>query len=140
MLEHLSTETSVFGGQYPDWETAMRAAGKLLEKQGYIQPAYTEDMVAMVRENGPYIVIMPGVALAHTRPQGNVRQNSVALVTIQNGIAFGNKANDPVRALFAIAAVTDDEHLTLFREVAKYIEHEENVEKLFAASKFEELF
>ncbi len=140
MLEHLSAELALFQQDYPDWQAVILAAGRLLEAQDFILPAYTEEMIAMVRDNGPYIVIMPGIALAHTRPEGNVKKNSISLVTARKGVAFGNKSNDPVRALFAIAATTDDEHLILFREVAQYIGQEENVEKLFYAHQFEDLF
>lgn len=117
----------------------MRQAGALLEKAGAIAPAYTQAMVDMVREMGPYIVIMPGVALAHARPEGNVTRNSIAVVTCPAGVNFGNRSNDPVYAVFAIAARTDEEHLVLFRALAKFISEEANVERLKGAATFEEI-
>ena len=121
------------------WEDAVRQASALLEKAGTIAPAYTQAMVDMVREMGPYIVIMPGVALAHARPEGNVARNSIAVVTCPAGVNFGNRSNDPVYAVFAIAARTDEEHLVLFRALAKFISEEANVERLKGAATFEEI-
>ena len=111
----------------------------MLEQADAIAPDYTKAMINMVKELGPYIVIMPGVAFAHARPEGNVKRNSIAVVTYPEGIEFGNESNDPVYEVFAIAARTDEEHLTLFQELAKFIADEENVERLKKASTFEEI-
>ncbi len=139
MLKHLSEKDSQFQQSYKSWEEAVRAAGGLMERSGKISGTYTDAMVGLVKENGPYIVVIPGVALAHARPQGNVMENSIGLVTMREGVFFGNTANDPVRAVFAIAARTDNEHLVLFREVAGFIESEENLHQLFHACRYADL-
>jgi len=140
MLKYLIAEDTLFKQSYDSLECAIRSAGRLLERKNYILPAYSEAMVEMVRQKGPYIVIMPGIALAHARPDGKVLKNSIALVTCKDGVISGNTANDPVMAVFAIAAVTDNEHLILFRDVAKYIEKQENIEKLLEARCYGDLF
>ena len=139
LRDYVNPDTTALGQQADCWEDAVRQAGALLEKAGTIAPAYTQAMVDMVKELGPYIVIMPGVALAHARPEGNVKRNSIAVATYPAGIAFGNESNDPVYAVFAIAACTDEDHLVLFRALAKFIAEEENVERLKAAATFEEI-
>ena len=55
------------------------------------------------------------------------------------GVNFGSRSNDPVYAVFAIAARTDEEHLVLFRALAKFISEEANVERLKGAATFEEI-
>ena len=139
LCDYVSPATTALGRQADCWEDAVRQAGALLEKAGTIAPAYTQAMVDMVREMGPYIVIMPGVAMAHARPDGNVARNSIAVVTCPAGVNFGNRSNDPVYAVFAIAARTDEEHLVLFRALAKFISEEANVERLKGAATFEEI-
>ncbi len=139
LTDYLSESATELQQQADGWEEAVRRAGGLLERQGYILPAYTQAMVDMVKELGPYIVIMPGVALAHARPEGNVKRNSIALVTFRQGVPFGNESNDPVYAVFAIAATSDQEHLELFRTLAKFIAEEENVERLKTARTYEEI-
>ncbi|MFG6333407.1 MAG: PTS sugar transporter subunit IIA [Lachnospiraceae bacterium] len=128
--KYVSSATTVLRQRADDWEAAVRQAGGLLERAGTIMPAYTNAMIKMVKELGPYIVVMPGVALAHARPEKNVKQNSIAIVTYENGIHFGNESNDPVYVVFAIAARTDDEHLDLFQAVAEFIIGEGNMERL----------
>ena len=140
MLSYLKADDTLFMQQYDSLETAIRSAGKILEDQKYILHSYIDAMVELVKQNGPYIVIMPGVALAHARPEGNVLENRISLVTCNEGVKSGNPSNDPVLAVFAIAAKTDAEHLVLFRDVAKYIESQKNVDRLFKAECYEDLF
>lgn len=109
------------------WEEAVRQAGDLLVREGVCDPSYVQDMVDTVRELGPYIVVTPGVALAHARPKGSVARNGIAVATFPGGVRFGNPDNDPVYVVFAIAAVTDEEHLGLFQEVAGFLGTEGNI-------------
>lgn len=139
-LEKLvSSDTTSLNQHFGDWRQAITCAGELLERAGCIEHSYTEHMVELVQQMGPYIVVMPGVALAHARPQGDVHKNSIAMVTATEGVSFGNPANDPVYTIFAIAARTDEEHLELFQEVARFIGEEKNLEALRTASTFEEI-
>lgn len=137
--KYVSTGTTVLRQHADSWEDAVRQAGGLLEKAGTIVPDYTNAMIRMVKELGPYIVVMPGVALAHARPENHVKQNSIAVVTYEEGICFGNESNDPVYIVFAIAACSDDEHLDLFQAVAGFIAEESNVERLKHAAVYEEI-
>lgn len=66
-------------------------------------------------------------------------QNSIGVATFRSGVSFGNESNDPVYAVFAIAARSDEEHLKLFRALAKFIAEEENVERLKQARAFSEI-
>lgn len=139
MKNYVSAETTALNQCAGSWEEAVRRAGRLLEKAGTIKEAYTNAMVTLVKELGPYIVVMPGVALAHARPAGNVRKNSIAILTLKEGINFGNESNDPVFIVFAVAACNDDEHLDLFQAVAEFLSREESVEQLMNARTFQEI-
>ena len=127
------------GQQARTWEEAVRRAGDLLVREGVCEPSYVRDMVDTVRELGPYIVVTPGVALAHARPKGSVLRNGIAVATFPEGVRFGNPDNDPVYVVFAIAAVTDDEHLGLFQEVAAFLGTEGNIALLQGARSAEDL-
>lgn len=139
-LFELITEKNVSLNQIiATWEDEILLAGRLLEEQGFIQKQYTLDMIQMVKDLGPYIVIMPNVAFAHARPKGNVKRNSIAIVTTKTGVSFGNHDNDPVYVLFAIAAKTDEEHLKIFQILASYLSDKENVEIIRNAKTFNDL-
>ena len=139
IFNYLKEDIAVFGVEVTDWRQAISSAGEILEKKEYINHEYTLDMINTVEKNGSYIVAMPKIAFAHARPNGNVAKNSISLLTLKNGINFGHSTNDPVEVVFAIAAISDDEHLELFKSVAEFLMIEENVDILLNAKKYSDL-
>ena len=93
-----------------DWREAIRASGELLVAAGATEPDYTEAMIRTVEEHGPYIVIAPGFALAHSRPDDSVHRTALSFVRLSTPIAFGNAANDPVTLVMALAAADGSAH------------------------------
>src|SRR5690606_14328058 len=63
-----------------------------------------------VEEHGPYIVIAPSFALAHSRPDDSVHRTALSFVRLSTPIAFGNAANDPVTLVMALAAADGSAH------------------------------
>jgi mannitol/fructose-specific phosphotransferase system IIA component (Ntr-type) len=137
--DFITEENVALNENFNDWRDAIRFAGSLLVRSGSVNQNYVDNMVKLVETMGPYIVIMPGVALAHARPNGDVSSNQIALVTIPKGVAFGNPDNDPVYFLFAIAARTDNEHLMMFKVVAEFLSKEKNLETLRKATCFRDI-
>ncbi|UYG17746.1 PTS sugar transporter subunit IIA [Brachybacterium huguangmaarense] len=93
-----------------DWRAAIRAAGALLTASDVAGPAYTDAMIRTVEEHGPYIVLAPGFALAHSRPDASVARTGLALVRLAEPVAFGNPDNDPVTLVMALAAADAGAH------------------------------
>jgi mannitol/fructose-specific phosphotransferase system IIA component (Ntr-type) len=122
-----------------NWENEIQLAGGLLEGKGFISHSYTERMVDLVKELGPYIVIMPNIAFSHARPENDVYQNSMSIIKTSRGISFGNKDNDPVHLLVAIAARTDEEHLQIFQLLAEIFGDPQNIKKIMKAESPEKI-
>lgn len=51
--------------QPQDWKEAIRMSCKPLLDNHMIEPAYVDTIVQNVVDNGPYIVIVPGIAMPH---------------------------------------------------------------------------
>lgn len=92
------------------WRDAITAAGALLESTGAVDPAYTAAMIRSVEEHGPYIVIAPGFALAHARPDASVHRTAMSVLRPQAPIVFGHESNDPVTLVVALAAADPSAH------------------------------
>lgn len=110
LSELLSPSTILLGADAADWREAIRRSGELLVSTGATDPAYTEAMIRTVEEHGPYIVIAPGFALAHSRPDESVHRTGMSFVRLAEPIAFGNAANDPVTLVMALAAADSSAH------------------------------
>ncbi|ROS63828.1 PTS system IIA component (L-Asc family) [Curtobacterium sp. PhB172] len=102
----------------PTWRDAMRLAGGALVASGAATDEYTDAMIGMVEEHGPYIVISPGLAFAHARPGGAVLRDGLAVVTLETPVAFGHPHNDPVRVVLGLAVAGVGTHLESIGEIA----------------------
>ena len=80
--------------------------------------SYTDAMIGMVEEHGPYIVISPGLAFAHARPGGAVVRDGLAVVTLAAPVAFGHPHNDPVSVVLGLAVAEVGTHLESIGEIA----------------------
>ena len=97
LLQDLLSEDNV-SFHYPaeTWEDVIRHGGQLMVDAGFTEPTYTEAMIDVVRDMGPYIVLAPGLAMPHARPEMGAKQVGTALVTLEKPIDFGSPENDPV--------------------------------------------
>jgi PTS system ascorbate-specific IIA component len=110
-LPPLPDTAVVLGASASDWRAAIRLAGDALVASGMTTAPYTDAMLAMVEEHGPYIVISPGLALAHARPDASVLSDGLAVVTLDAPVSFGNPHNDPVWVVLGLAVVEVGWHL-----------------------------
>jgi len=108
-----------------DWRDAVRAAGAALVASGATTDAYTDEMIATVEALGPYIVIAPGIALAHSRPSPAVLRAGMSLVTLARPVAFGHKANDPVSLVIGLAAPDAEGHVQALATLAEFLVDED---------------
>ncbi len=116
-----------------DWRAAVRASGEALVESGATDPAYTEEMIATVEQLGPYIVIAPGIALAHSRPSPAVHRAGMSLVTLAEPVPFGHRENDPVRLVVGLAAPDDEGHVVGLATLAEFLSDEDRRAALFDA-------
>lgn len=93
-----------------DWREAIRLSGDLLVSTDATDGAYTDAMIRTVEEHGPYIVLTPGFALAHSRPDESVHRTALSFVRLASPIPFGHQANDPVTLVMALAAADATAH------------------------------
>lgn len=105
-----------------DWEDAIRQSGKLLLLNQSIVIDYIDEMVDAVKKLGPYIVIVPHVALGHAHPGKHVIKNDISLLTLKNPVNFGNKGNDPVNVIFSFCAQENEGHLQLLKHMGALLD------------------
>jgi mannitol/fructose-specific phosphotransferase system IIA component (Ntr-type) len=96
-------------------------------------------MVRVAKEFGPYIVVAPGIALPHARPEDGVKKACIAVVRLKTPIEFGNKENDPVYLLVALAAIDDKQHVQGLAELAGVLGNQENINKIKTCQTKQEL-
>ncbi|MGV8877119.1 MAG: PTS sugar transporter subunit IIA [Rhodoglobus sp.] len=137
LADDLSDNAIVLNANAKDWRDAIKIAGTALTAIGSTTEQYTAEMIRAVEELGPYIVIAPSIALAHSRPSPAVLSTGISWVSLATPIEFGNTANDPVRLVVALAAVDHDSHLATMANLAGVLSGD--LDSLLAATTADQL-
>jgi mannitol/fructose-specific phosphotransferase system IIA component (Ntr-type) len=140
MLADLLTERTVrVGVEARDWQEVVDIAGRLLLEDGSIEPSYIDAMREVIQSLGPYVVIAPGVALLHGRPQHGVKRICMSLVILKTPVKFGHPENDPVTLAFALGGVDERSHLDALAQLATLLSDEDAASRLRTAQTVEEV-
>lgn len=140
MLEKVLTKDVIrLNAEVEDWEGAVRAGGQLLLDAGKCRPEYVDAMVNTVREMGPHMVLAPGLALAHARPQDGTLEIGLSLLTLKTPVEFGSKVNDPVELVISFCAVDKEAHVGILKALAGFLRNEANQRMLKEAESADEI-
>jgi PTS system ascorbate-specific IIA component len=129
-LDQASIRTQVAAA---DWQAAITLAGDALVAGGVTTDDYTAEMIAAVDKLGPYIVIAPGLAIAHSRPSPAVLRAGLSWVTLDQPVSFGHKKNDPVSLVIGLAAPDHEGHLEMMQALASVLMNADLLAALKAA-------
>ncbi|QKV96611.1 PTS sugar transporter subunit IIA [Streptomyces sp. NA02950] len=121
LISLLPVEAVRLDVQVADWREAIRVAGGLMVGTGVTTDDYTAEMIANVEENGPYIVIAPGLAFAHARPSPAVLATGMSWVRLAEPVTFGHASNDPVDLVVGLAAGDSGAHTAAMAGLARLL-------------------
>ncbi|UAJ80524.1 PTS sugar transporter subunit IIA [Leifsonia sp. ZF2019] len=132
-LPPLPESAVTVGAHASDWRDAVRLAGAALTRSGATEQGYADRMIQVIEEFGAYIVIAPGLALAHARPGPDVNFDGLSVVTLDEPVVFGHPHNDPVSVVLGLAVSTPEAHVTSVAELANVFNDPEAIPALAAA-------
>ncbi|WP_270370909.1 BglG family transcription antiterminator [Aerococcus urinaeequi] len=122
-----------------NWEDAIRVVSLPLLEKGVIEESYIDAMIESVHEFGPYIVLAPQFALAHARPEDGANQVGLSILTLNEGVDFGNSEHDPVKLIFCLSAIDSHSHLKIMKEIINLINHPDKIDQISKATSIENL-
>jgi transcriptional antiterminator len=123
-----------------DWESAIKEGGKLLLDSGGVNENYIKEMINAVKDMGAYIVIAPGIAIAHARPEDGVNFTCFSLITLKNPINFGNPDNDPVKLVLSFATENSRVHINALGEIMEVLSNEKNQKTIINSNDVNEVY
>lgn len=138
-LPALADTAIIISAEADDWRAAVRLVGHALCESGAAKPEYAGEMIRMIEENGPYVVIAPGLALAHARPGPEVLADGIAVVTLATPVRFGHPHNDPVRVVLGLATTSSNDHLESIAHLANVFNDSSAIDDLAAATSVAEV-
>ena len=112
-----------------------------LEADGTVEANYKEDIIACVEKHGPYIVIMPNVAMPHSQEGAvGVNKTAIAFMKLEKPVSFDE--NDPekdAQLFFTLASCNPDQHLQNMMKLSEMLMNEDVVKALGKAKTPEDL-
>ncbi|WP_166879555.1 MULTISPECIES: PTS sugar transporter subunit IIA [unclassified Salinibacterium] len=133
-LPPLPDSAIMVGVHADDWRDAVHLAGDALMRSGSTRAEYSDRMIEMIEEHGAYIVIAPGLALAHARPGPDVLGDGLSVVTLVEPVLFGHPYNDPVNVIIGLATMSPESHLLSVAELANVFNDSDTIPRLAAAT------
>ena len=115
-----------------DWKQAVEKSGQLLLKQNYIDEIYIENMIKNIEKRGPYVVIIPGVALVHASPEEGVNNFGLSLITLREAVEFNHPENDPVQIVIAFASPDKNKDIKALSSLINKLYNKEFMDKIIS--------
>lgn len=117
-----------------DAKEAVRLSGEALVREGKATLNYTERMVQAYETIGSYIVVAPGIAFPHARPDEDVVEAGVSFIRLKNPIVFGHDKHDPVTFVCGLCGVDKLGHITMLQQLSRAMGDANTVELLKQAT------
>lgn len=130
-----------FEEHFDKWEDAIKASYQPLLKENIVEDVYVEAVIECVNKYGPYIVIVPGVAMPHST-EGAVGCNGTAIsfMRVKDEVDFDPEDPDKkARLFFSLAAVDHEQHINNIQQLMDTLMNEEIVEALYSVETVEQL-
>lgn len=129
--ESVARDAVQVGVRADSWRSAISLAAAPLVARGSIDASYVDRMIQSVEELGPYIVLMPGFALAHAAPGPDVHESDLSVAVLGDDVSFGCD-NDPVRVVMCLACVDRESHTARLQAVAEKLLDDTFVSRMLA--------
>lgn len=114
LKEFVESKHYKFAESAKDWKDAIRMSCESLEADGTVEANYKEDIIKCVEKYGPYIVIVPGVAMPHSQENAvGVHKIAIGFMKLEKPVSF-----DP------------EQHLDNMSRLAEMLSNEELIEDL----------
>lgn len=123
-----------------DWREAIQeSCTSLLEKE-IINQTYVDEIIDCVNEHGPYIVIVPEVAMPHSSEKSEgVFGTAISFTKLKKAVAFESEDEDKSAILFfTLAAKNPEEHMNNIQNLSELLMTEGLIEDLVATKTIED--
>jgi len=132
LKEFVQDKHCIFFEEAENWQDAIRKSCQPIIADGTVEAQYAEDIVRCVEKYGPYIILVPGVAMPHSSEGGElVHKTCITFMKLQKPVSFDD--NDPSKSadlFFTLAACNSEEHLKNMQALSEVLMNEELLEEL----------
>ena len=123
------------------WEESIRECCKPLEADGTVNSEYADDIIECVKKFGPYIVIVPNVAMPHSTARiGSNGKTAIGFMHSDVPVNFEDGDDEKqVKTFFTLSATDQEAHLKNMQMLVQVLMNAEVLERLKNIQSPEEL-
>ena len=130
-----------FQNHFDSWQDAIRASYEPLLQKGIVEECYINNVIECVNKYGPYIVLVPGIAMPHSS-EGSEGCNgtAIAFMKVNDDVDFDpNDEEKKAKLFFSLASLDHDAHLKGIQDLMEVLMDEDIVAALMEATCEEDL-
>lgn len=122
----------LFVDEISTWQEAIKLSCKPLEKDNTVDENYADEIIRCVTKYGPYIVLMPNVAMPHsTEGAEGVNKTAISFMRVEKPVSFDPEDREKdAQLFFTLASCNSEEHLKNMQELSVILSNEGLVEEL----------
>lgn len=137
MLKNYLKDRITVAEKVDSWEQSIRLASEKLLEDNCITKTYIDSMINNIVKNGPYVVIIPKVAIPHSRPEDGANDTAISLLKLNTPVKYpGDKE---VMLVFILAARDSNSHIGLIEDLVDILQNKDTLEKVMESQTIDEI-
>lgn len=136
----LSKEHIQLDVEASDWREAIVKSSESLLWNEYITANYVHQMIDLVTRYGPYIVVAPGIALAHASPNDGVIHPATSLIRLTKPVNFNKDEFDPVSVVICIAIEDSPMYVNAMMQLISIIKNPSFMDMVINATSSQQIY
>ncbi len=105
-----------------DWREAIQESCISLLEKGIINQTYVDEIIDCVDEHGPYIVIVPEVAMPHSSEKSEgVFGTAISFTKLKKAVYFESYKEKSAILFFTLAAKNPEEHMNNIQNLSELL-------------------
>ena len=120
LIDLLHPENIILDAKAESWEDVIRLASRPLQAQKLINASFSDAMIRITEEYGPYTTLAPGVLLLNARPNDGVNKLCMSMLILDHPVDFCGSSN--ISIAFVLGALDNHSHLNALYQLSKICE------------------
>ncbi|MGL4388023.1 MAG: PTS sugar transporter subunit IIA [Brevinema sp.] len=137
ILKALLSDNIQLKASCSSWEEAIKISAQPLLDAGDISSSYLDAMINNIHRLGSYMVLMPGVAMPHARPEDGCHKGSLSLLILETPVIFPD--NQSIWFILSLGAHSSDSHIDTIEAIADFLSDEDTLKAIQQADTVEDI-
>lgn len=132
MIQLLDTKKIILNLKKLTWQDSIDIVARPLIRQKSITAVYSKSIIKMLETYGQYMIITPGVVLAHGSGSDGVNNLDISVLVSKEPIYFGEK--NKINLIFLLAIKDKNSHMRILQDIIQITKDRKNFLDIINAS------